>query len=393
MNSSNGEPPMAVLGDVEHVILDRDGVLNEERQDGGYITGPQDFRWLPGVLPALATLHAMGVRVSVATNQSGLARGMLSPADLAAIHDKMKTEAADAMGSIDAIYYCPHAPDSACTCRKPLPGLIESAIDQSEIASVRTLVVGDAERDLEAADAAGARAALVRTGKGRGSESFAKARGIPVFDDLAQLAAELSRQRESRARTVRALGVTFEEHVSVVREAMDIALPQLAACIDVAGRCFRRGGKILACGNGGSAADAQHFVAELVGRFEAPRQGLPALALAGDPATLTAVSNDFGFDHIFARQVQALARAGDVLLAISTSGDSRNVIHAADAARAVRAFVIALTGRSGGELSRHADLTIRVPSDSVARIQEVHAICLHALAQGIDIVLSNTGDS
>jgi D-sedoheptulose 7-phosphate isomerase len=186
---------------------------------------------------------------------------------------------------------------------------------------------------------------------------------------------------------------TFEEHVAVVRDTMNTLLPQLGECIHVVRHCLRHEGKLLACGNGGSAADAQHFVAELVGRFEVTREGFPALALAADPSTFTAVSNDFGFDQVFARQVKAFARPGDVLLALSTSGNSRNVINAAAAARAARAFVIALTGRAGGELARNADLTIKVPSESVARIQEVHGMCLHAFAQGIDTVQRTTGEA
>jgi phosphoheptose isomerase len=385
---ANPAAPRPSLSDVEHVILDRDGVLNEELAHGGYITDPGDFRWLPGALPALAALRAIGVRISIATNQSGVGRGQLSELELARVHDKMIAEAAIACGSIDAIYCCPHAPGSACACRKPLPGLIERAIDQSDISKANTLVVGDAERDLEAARAAGARAALLRTGKGRSCESFAAARGIPIFDDLAELAAELSRQREISARTIGTLRRSFEEHVIVVHDAMDKVLPLLAQGIEVACRSLRDGGKLLVCGNGGSAADAQHFVAELVGRFQASRRPLPAIALAGDPSTFTAISNDFGFDHLFARQVEAFAREGDVLVALSTSGNSRNVLNAADSSRAAHAFVIALTGRSGGELARHADITIKVPSDSVARIQEVHGICLHALAQEIDTALS-----
>lgn len=384
--SANAPPPS--LSDIDHVILDRDGVLNEELADGGYITDPADFRWLPGALPALAALRAIGVRVSVATNQAGVGRGQLSELELARVHDKMSAEATIARGSIDAIYCCPHAADSACSCRKPLPGLIERAIDQSEISKGNTLVVGDAERDLEAARAAGAHAALLRTGKGRSFESFATARGIPVFDDLGDLVAELSRQRGISTRTMATLRRTFAEHLFVVQDAMEQVLPLLAQSIEATCRSLRQGGKLLACGNGGSAADAQHFVAELVGRFQASRQALPAIALAGDPSTFTAISNDFGFDQLFARQVEAFARAGDVLVALSTSGNSHNVVNAADAARAAHAFVIALTGRSGGELARHADVLIKVPSDSVARIQEVHGMCLHALAQGIDTALS-----
>jgi D-sedoheptulose 7-phosphate isomerase len=377
------------LSGIEHVILDRDGVLNEELPDGGHVANPEDFHWLPGALPALATLRASGVRISVATNQSGIGRGRMSELDLAAVHERMSEDAARAQGAIDAIYYCPHVPESPCSCRKPLPGLIERAIDRSGIGKGHTLVVGDAERDLEAAGAAGARAALLRTGKGRRSEAAAQARGIPVFEDLAQLAKELSRQR--RVEVLDRLRTTFEEHVALVRESMDTVLPSLADCIELARGCLRRGCKLLACGNGGSAADAQHFVAELVGRFEASRCALPALALAADPSSFTAISNDFGFEQVFARQVEAFARPGDLLIALSTSGNSRNVVQAALAAHAAGASVIAFTGRSGGELYRYADRAVRVPSDSVARIQEIHGMCLHALAHGVDSMLLDPG--
>lgn len=373
------------LSDIEHVILDRDGVLNEELPRGSYVADPKDFHWLPGALPALATLRASGVRISVATNQSGIGRGEMSELDLASVHERMREDAALACGTIDAIYCCPHAPDTPCSCRKPLPGLIERAINRSGICKSHTLVVGDAERDLEAAGAAGTRAALLRTGKGSGSEAAARARGIPVFEDLAQLAEELSRQR--RDEVIGRLLTTFEEHVALVRQSMDAVLPSLAECIEIARECLRRGGKLLACGNGGSAADAQHFVAELVGRFEASRRAFPAIALAADPSSFTAISNDFGFEQVFARQVEAFARGGDLLIALSTSGNSRNVVQAALAAHAAGCLVIAFTGRSGGELFRHADRAVRIPADSVARIQEIHGMCLHALAQGVDSVL------
>ena len=369
---------------IQHVILDRDGVLNEEPADGRYVSDPDDFRWMPGALDALAALRALGVRITVATNQSGVGRGLMTESALAAVHHKMTSDAARAGGSIDAIFCCPHSPDAACSCRKPAPGLIEAAIRQSGIARTNTLVIGDAARDLEAAHAAGAPAALLRTGKGREHEAVAGAQGIPVFEDLNTLVAELTLKNSRRELNIEPLQAIFSEHAAVIGQSAATLLPLLAECIALTRRCLAAGGKILACGNGGSAADAQHFVAELVGRYHSSRQALGAIALASDPATLTAVSNDFGFEHVFARQVEAFAKPGDVLIAISTSGNSRNVLNAVDSARERGCTVIALTGRSGGELIRHADITLPVPSETVARIQEVHGLCLHALAEALE---------
>lgn len=192
---AQGADRIEALSAICHVILDRDGVLNLEPSDGGYVARPDQFHWLPGARDAIVTLSGAGMRVSVATNQSGIGRGLMSEHDLAAVHDKMTAEVREARGSIDAIFYCPHAPEAGCSCRKPLPGLIESAIAASGISHEHTLLVGDAARDLEAARSAGVRAALLRTGKGREHESYAAACEVPVFDDLRALAAELTRAR------------------------------------------------------------------------------------------------------------------------------------------------------------------------------------------------------
>ena len=149
-------------------------------------------------------------------------------------------------------------------------------------------------------------------------------------------------------------------------------------------------GKILACGNGGSAADAQHFSAELLNRFEMERPGLAGIALTTDSSTLTSIGNDYDFNQIFSKQVRALGHGGDVLLAISTSGNSPNVIAAITAAHEKQMSVVALTGRDGGkmgEMLREADVHICVPSQITARIQEVHILCLHCLCDAIDVQL------
>jgi D-sedoheptulose 7-phosphate isomerase len=149
-------------------------------------------------------------------------------------------------------------------------------------------------------------------------------------------------------------------------------------------------GKVLSCGNGGSAADAQHFAAEMVGRFERERPGLPAVALTTDTSILTAIGNDYAFDQVFAKQVRALGNKGDVLLAFSTSGNSANVIAAIDAAHEREVAVVALTGKGGGKIGnmlRDADVHICVPHERTTRVQEVHLLALHCLCDAIDNAL------
>jgi len=182
----------------------------------------------------------------------------------------------------------------------------------------------------------------------------------------------------------------FEDSAHTKLNAIELMAAPIAAAIENLTGCLINGGKILACGNGGSAADAQHFAAELVGRFEAERQELAAIALTTDTSILTAVGNDYGFNHIFSRQVRAFGHAGDVLLAISTSGNSGNVIEAINAAHEADMRVIALTGKGGGEIGeilRDDDIHLCVPAERTARIQETHLLVIHCLCDGIDALL------
>jgi D-sedoheptulose 7-phosphate isomerase len=154
--------------------------------------------------------------------------------------------------------------------------------------------------------------------------------------------------------------------------------------------CVTSGGKVLACGNGGSAADAQHFAAEFVGRYERERPELGAIALTTDSSIITAIANDYSFEEIFSKQVRALGVAGDVLLAISTSGNSANIMAAIETAHAREMTVVALTGKGGGKIAtmlRETDVHICVPHDRTARIQEVHLLTLHCICDGVDAQL------
>ena len=182
----------------------------------------------------------------------------------------------------------------------------------------------------------------------------------------------------------------FSDSAHTKLEAIELLAAPIAGAVEVMVGSLVGNGRILACGNGGSAADAQHFAAELVGRFEMERQGLAAIALTTDTSIMTAVANDYGFKAIFERQVRALGQPGDVLLAISTSGNSPNVIEAIQAAQDNDLRVVALTGKGGGqigEMLRDSDIHLCVPSDRTARIQEVHLLTLHCLCDGSDCLL------
>ena len=182
----------------------------------------------------------------------------------------------------------------------------------------------------------------------------------------------------------------FEESARLKREmAPMLAEPILAAGRMMAG-ALATGGRVLACGTGGSAADAQHVAAELLNRFECERPPLAAIALTTDSSTLTSIANDYDYRQVFSKQVQALGRGGDVLLAISTSGNSPNVLAAIEAARAAGMRVVALTGRDGGSIGRSlsdGDIELRVAHPSTAHVQEVHILALHCICDAIDQIM------
>ena len=182
----------------------------------------------------------------------------------------------------------------------------------------------------------------------------------------------------------------FFDSADLKYAAAEILAKPISDAVNAVVGCITGGGKVLACGNGGSASDAQHFAAEFVGRFERERPGLAALALTTDTSILTAVGNDYDFNSIFSKQVQALGSPGDVLLAISTSGNSKNVLEALHAAHELGVRVIALTGNGGGKMAamlKADDVHICVPHQQTARIQEVHLLALHCLCDAIDFQL------
>ena len=182
----------------------------------------------------------------------------------------------------------------------------------------------------------------------------------------------------------------FFDSADLKYAAAEVLSKPIADAVSALVGCITSGGKVLTCGNGGSASDAQHFAAEFVGRFERERPGLAAISLTTDTSILTAIGNDYDFTSIFSKQVQAIGAPGDVLLAISTSGNSANVVAAVEAAHVKEMTVIALTGHKGGrmrELLLETDVMVCVPHDRTARIQEVHLLVLHCLCDAVDLQL------
>jgi len=184
-------------------------------------------------------------------------------------------------------------------------------------------------------------------------------------------------QQSDRIRAI------WNEHLEVAR-ALPFLAEAVSKAVDVVASSLAAGGLLLVAGNGGSAADAQHIVAELTGRFLRDRRPLRALALHVNTSALTAIGNDYGYEHVFAREVSAHGRPGDVLLAISTSGNSQNLVRAIEAARQKKVTVIGLTGESGGQMRAACDLCLRVPSKSTPRIQEMHILIGHTICQFLE---------
>ena len=195
--------------------------------------------------------------------------------------------------------------------------------------------------------------------------------------------------------TVQRVKNNFLESIQIKTDTVDDLAPVVASAAEAIANALLNDKKVLACGNGGSAADAQHFSAEMLNRFEMERPGLPAVALTTDSSTLTSIANDYQYAEIYSKQIRALGREGDVLLAISTSGESHNIVHAIDAAHDRNMIVIALTGREGGQIAdlmNNDDFEIRVPTWSTARIQEVHIMVIHSLCDLIDLQLLGQDD-
>ena len=176
----------------------------------------------------------------------------------------------------------------------------------------------------------------------------------------------------------------LEAHKEIIEKTIEVMVPQIEEASKIVIETLKNGNKVLLCGNGGSAADAQHIAAELTGRYKTERRGLAAIALTTDTSALTAIANDYGYDRIFDRQVEALAREGDLLIGISTSGNSLNVISALATAKLLGCKTLGMSGKDGGEMNRLCHLNLVVPSEDTPRVQEMHILIGHILCQAVD---------
>ncbi|MDD3673484.1 MAG: HAD-IIIA family hydrolase, partial [Synergistaceae bacterium] len=281
-------------------------------------------------------------------------------------------------------YYCPHAPEENCECRKPKPGMVYNACSELglHIDDVYC-VIGDKKSDIELAENIGVKSILVLTGYGRSSFNDGVCASY-IAKDLGDAAKFiLNDVRKSDMPNKIIFLDNIAEHKDLLDRLDHIYVPTCKAAQLIADR-LRSGKRIFLCGNGGSAADAQHMAAELSGRFLRERKALDAIALSCNSSAITAIGNDFSFEDIFVRQIEAHGRDGDVLVAISTSGNSINILKAVVKANEMGLVTIALTGEGGGEVGKIANMLIDVPASSTPRIQEMHLLIEHTICEMIE---------
>ena len=363
------------------ILLDRDGTLIEEKN---YLYDPNDVKILPGVIEGLKKLAAEGYKFIVLTNQSGIGRGYFNDQDMYSVNAKISSLLSNQGVEILRFYHCPHAPEEDCECRKPKPGMVYNACsDLGFFINNIYCVIGDKKSDIELAENLGVRSILVMTGYGRSSFKGGVCASYIAEDleDAAKFILDDVRNRDMPNKKIFLDNIA--EHKDLLEKLDRIHVPICKAAQLIADR-LRSGKRIFLCGNGGSAADAQHMAAELSGRFLRERKALDAIALSCNSSAITAIGNDFSFEDIFARQIEAHGRNGDVLIAISTSGNSINITKAVVKAKEMGLATIGLTGESGGEIGKITDLLIDVPTSSTPRIQEMHILIEHTVCQMIE---------
>lgn len=365
-----------------YALLDRDGTLIVQKH---HLCSLDELELIPGAAEGLRHLKAAGVGAVIITNQSVVGRGMLSMEELERIHAELLRRLQAEGACLEAIYVCPHRPDENCSCRKPSPALAQRAAAALRFDLRQAFVIGDQPGDIEMGRACGATTVLVRTGYGRQCECDGL-RADLVADDLAAAAQRiqpllcLTTGASTRVRN------HIEASIEAKRQLLDGRITPILDAAAAITACLRAGNKIMLCGNGGSAADAQHIAAEFVSVLNQNflRPGLAAIALTTDTSVLTASANDFGFDGVFERQVQALGRPGDVVIGISTSGNSENVVRALAYSGRHGMRTIALTGNDDCKLTGECEIVLRAASSITQFIQESHIMLGHILCDLVE---------
>jgi len=361
-----------------YVILDRDGTLIKHIH---YLADPDQVELLPDVISGLTFLQNLGFSFGMITNQSIISRGMATLEQVEAVNKKVLQLLALEGITFSFVLLCPHTLEDGCNCRKPAPGLGYTAIEKFNISSKKSFMLGDQPSDVTFGHAIGCKSIQINTKADSNSEADYNSK--TVLEAALWIESEVKRSFELNSRKVIAnrakeLGEILPRFASECSDSL------MSAGILIS-NAFSSGSKILICGNGGSAADSQHFAAEFVSSFsrDIERRGLPALALTVDTSIITAFSNDFSFENVFARQVEAYGRPGDVLIVLTTSGASQNCIAAVREAKNRGLNTIALT-RTTGAISSEVDISIEVPSTNTQHIQECHMVAYHILTEIVE---------
>ncbi len=363
------------------IILDRDGTLIEEKN---YLHDPDDVIIFPGVVEGLKKLAENGFKFIVLTNQSGIGRGYFDYQDMNSVNTKISSLLLNEDVEILKFYHCPHTPEEECGCRKPKAGMVYSACSELGLhIDDFYCVIGDKKSDIELAENIGVKSILVLTGYGRSTLNDGVCTSY-IAEDMGDAAEFIINDvRNSDMLNNKIFLDNIAEHKDLLERLGQIHVPTSKAAELMADR-LRSGKRIFLCGNGGSAADAQHMAAELSGRFLRERKALDAIALSCNSSAITAIGNDFSFEDIFVRQIEAHGRDGDVLVAISTSGNSINILKAVAKANEMGLVTIGLTGEGGGEVGKITEMLIDVPSSSTPRIQEMHLLIEHTICEMIE---------
>ena len=355
------------------VFVDRDGVINQNLPD--YVGSWEAFRFLPGACEAMRRLNDAGWPVIVVTNQSGIGRGVLTAESVDEIHRRMRSAIEDAGGRLAAVMLCPHHPDDGCGCRKPAPGLLRDAAGELAIDLPRSWMVGDHPTDAAAARAAGCRPLLVRSGRGLADELAAD--GAPVVPDLAAAVDVILADAAQSGVVASSVEAYFASLAETVRGIDGAAVERLVQAIR---RVRDAGGMIYTLGNGGSAATASHLALDLAKNTRRPdRPNLRVFALTDNVGLLTAWANDANYEEVFAAQLDAVARPGDLVIAVSGSGNSQNVLRAIEVANAHGAGTFGVAGFAGGRLARLAQDCVVVRSDNMQLVEDGHMAIVHAV--------------
>ena len=377
------------------VVLDRDGTIIFERH---YLSDPSEVQLLPDSAAGLRHMRELGLGLIVITNQSAIGRGIVNKAQLDLIHKRFCELLEQERVLLDGIYFCPHLPEEECECRKPASGLLRSAAQELNFDPSQSFVIGDKASDIELGRRVGATTILVRTGYGEQFEISENLQPDFTVNNLKEAAEVMKKIVENDKKCLQTgsdmkwsydrVRMHLLESAEIKRKVVESCLEEIVEAASMIANALQGGGKILLCGNGGSAADCQHMAAEFVSLLSKDfyRPGLKAIALTTDTSLLTAYANDFGFEGVFARQVETLGNPGDVIIGISTSGNSENIIRAVEVGQRLKMETIVLTGNDS-RLAEMGGLAICVPSKSTQHIQESHIAIEHILCELVELYI------